>query len=391
MKVLVAETKWTGHHLFFARELAETLLGSPHQVVLDATADTADLPRRMAELAFDDIDPRIEVHHSLHGPPRGFSRISDEDGAIEADAIRTSIRDHRPDVLVLPSADAVAFHVGRGTSDPIDVESTRFVLHQPYVGYGGQGIRFAVKRELLRRRYGRLRARVAALDHRIATSLAGRPPVTIVPHPPVESETTDRSTARRRYHLEDEETVFLAAGEHSLRKGTHRLVECWPEVDATLLVVGRCSDDVHRAIEARRARSTTGRILVVDGAIENQAYADAFRAADVVTVCYPRHFGASGVLNAAIAHARPVLGSDYGAVGDTIRGFGLGTAVDCTDPAALSAALRRATIDPPRIDPDRRRPIAEFHTRGNLVGTVRNWVLGEENGSTVPFPFDSLR
>ena len=83
MKVLVAETSGTGHHLF-ARELAETLLGCP-------TRSSSMRPRTpptspaAAELAFDDIDPRIEVHPA----PRtttGFSRISDEDGAIEADA-----------------------------------------------------------------------------------------------------------------------------------------------------------------------------------------------------------------------------------------------------------------------------------------------------------------
>ena len=130
---------------------------------------------------------------------------------------------------------------------------------------------------------------------------------------------------------------------------------------------------------------------MVEGVIDAETYNNAFIAADVVTVCYPRHFGASGVLCGAIAYRRPVLGSDYGCIGDTIRSFGLGTAVDCSDSTTLRNALRRATIDPPTIDESRLRPLADFQTRSNLRKTIRAWVFGDGEGTPIPFPFQGLQ
>lgn len=389
MKIVVAESKWTGHHLFFAREIAEMLADGEHEVVFALPDADAELPKRMIELALEGIDGRIELRRSLRGPSSGFSRVSDTAGEIEVDALRSILPDLRPDTLVLPSADAIAYHLGRRPDGLVDAESTRLIMHQPYLGYRGRGWKFAAKRQTMRRRVRRLRGSIAALDHRIAESLAGIRPVTLIPGPPAISRPKTREEARKAFDLPMHRRIFLAAGEHSRRKGTDRLLSLWPaDSDATLFVVGQCSEEVRQVLRTRKGDVEADRIRVLDGVIDNQTYADAFRAADVVTVCYPSHFGASGVLNAAVCFQRPVIGSDYGCIGDSIRRFGLGTALDCGDPATLAAALADATERPPTLDRERAEGLIAFHTHDNLKRVVRTWTLGpsDEHPSPLPFP-----
>ena len=42
MRSLVAESKWTGHHLFFAAGIAEALADDDHEIVLAVTNSTRD-------------------------------------------------------------------------------------------------------------------------------------------------------------------------------------------------------------------------------------------------------------------------------------------------------------------------------------------------------------
>ena len=380
MRILVAEPKWTGHHLPIARVLASTLRGAGHEVVLAVTVSDDEVARRMTEVATADVESEgIELRRSLRGPPIGWSRIGDSDGRIEVNAISGEIERTSPDRVVVPSGDATVFHLGGGgiAHELLDSEEARFLLHQPYVGYRGRGLRFAVKRELIRRRLRRSRGGLAGLDHRIGLSLGKRNPVTLLPAPPVAVAELPRRAARTRFGIDDDRQVFLAIGEHSTRKGTERLVEAWPaDGSGTLLLVGRCSSEVRESIASRPTEVASGAIRVVDEVVDGETYAAAFHACDVVTACYPRHFGASGILTTALLLDRPILGSDYGYIGDCIESFGLGTTVDCMDPEALGASIRRSLEEPPVIDPTHSRAFREFHAPANFDRHVQMWVLG---------------
>lgn len=388
LKILVAESKWTGHHLFFARAIAKALAAADHEVILAVTESTEAVPRRMVELATGDLsDGRIVIRRTLAGPEAGFARIDDRNGRIEVDAISKQIGLIKPDRVVIPSADAAAFSLGGRSSahDLLRSEETLLILHQPYVGYRGRGVRFAVRRTLIRRRLRSNAARLAALDHRVARAMGSRHPVSILPHHASVPVDVPRIDARRRFGIRHDRPVFLAAGEHSRRKGTDGLVEAWPvNAEGTLLIVGFCSDEVRAIIANRPQDLATGRIRVLDETVDDETYSTAFEACDVVTVCYPRHFGASGILGAAVQTGRAILGSNYGYIGDCIRTFGLGAEVDCRDSNAVATALHHAIRRPPSIDPDRSRPFREFHTPGNFQRHVQMLVGGRTSDGVSP-------
>ena len=58
---------------------------------------------------------------------------------------------------------------------------------------------------------------------------------------------------------------------------------------------------------------------------------------------------ASGVLATAIGHGRPVVVSDVGSLGETVREFGLGEVATPGDAQALAEACRRLLSDPARL------------------------------------------
>ena len=388
MRILVAESKWTGHHLFFARYVAEAMTSPDHEVILAVTASNAASPHRMIEIATEGVTGSgVEIRRSLTGPEAGYARIDDRNGGIEVDTISAEVAATRPDRVVVPSADAVGFFLG-GQSiahDLLRSKATRLILHQPYVGYGGRGFRFALRREFIRHRLRKTVAGLAALDHRITRSMGSRHPVSILPNIPQTNAVVSVSDARCRFGIDHDQTVFLAAGEHSERKGTDRLVDAWPaESKGTLLIVGRCSEKVRSAVARRPKDLDAGRIRMFDEVLDESTYAAAFHACDVVTACYQHHFGVSGILHAAAQVKRPILGSDYGYIGDCIRAFGLGSVVDCRDSDALAAALREGLRQPPALDPIRSRPFHEFHTPESFRGHIRTWALGTTTGIDPP-------
>ena len=212
MRILVAESKWTGHHLFFARNVAEALKSPDDEVILAVTASTAESPRRMLEIAVENVTGGgVEIRRSLAGPEAGHARIDDRNGRIEVDTISAEIAATRPDRVVVPSADAVGFFLGGRSTAPelLRSEATRMILHQPYVGYGDRGLRFALRRELIRHRLRKSMAGLAALDHRITRAMGPRNPVSILPNIPQTGVVASVADARRRFGIDHDRQTLL--------------------------------------------------------------------------------------------------------------------------------------------------------------------------------------
>jgi glycosyltransferase involved in cell wall biosynthesis len=132
-------------------------------------------------------------------------------------------------------------------------------------------------------------------------------------------------------------------------KGLDVLVRALPTIfedvpDARLVVAGDPLDPV----EPLQALAGT---LGVEERIEWRLHyvgegelVELMDAATVVVLPY-RRLDSSGVLAAALGHARPVVASDVGSLGDIVREFGAGVVVPPGDEAALAEACVRLLTD----------------------------------------------
>jgi glycosyltransferase involved in cell wall biosynthesis len=147
-------------------------------------------------------------------------------------------------------------------------------------------------------------------------------------------------------------SAFLLFGELTARKGIIELLQaCQLLDDATaarvaLIVAGRIAPELraevgHRVRALRRHRPELW-IQVADRRLAEAEIAHTLMDCDVLLVPYQRFVGSSGLLVWAAMFQRPVITQDYGMLGQAVRDYGLGLAVDTTKPAEIAAALKRA-------------------------------------------------
>ena len=205
--------------------------------------------------------------------------------------------------------------------------------------------------------------------------------------PPVRSPEAVRATLE----VEPGRKVALMFGVLDERKGVLALLDALahvPESAAARLcvvlagaVAEREAAQVYASIQ--RLRETTRlQIVLRDAFVPEEEIQDLFRASDLALLPYVRHVGSSGVLVRAAAEGKPVVGSDYGILGEHIRRRRLGLAVDTTDPKALADALVLALTRPDALPFDAGE--AERFARENTIGRFLETLLGHMDVPTAP-------
>lgn len=144
--------------------------------------------------------------------------------------------------------------------------------------------------------------------------------------------------------------VFLLFGAITARKGIYQLLEALEKLPAEvcrqicILIVGevnsaekpRLCTQIESVCKAQPVQIITHFEFVSD--VEMQCY---YCLADFVLALYQRHVGMSGILLLAAAAQKPVLSSDYGLMGELVRRYQLGIAVDSGCSEAIAAAISR--------------------------------------------------
>jgi glycosyltransferase involved in cell wall biosynthesis len=132
-------------------------------------------------------------------------------------------------------------------------------------------------------------------------------------------------------------------------KGLDVLLRALEELpDVRLVVAGDPLDPVGPLQELARTTGVAARVEWRLGFVPEDEVSRLFGAATLVVLPY-RRTDASGVLATAIGHGRPLVVTDVGSLGETVRDFGLGEVVPPGDPTALAAACRRLLDDPARL------------------------------------------
>ncbi|MFQ5568041.1 MAG: glycosyltransferase family 4 protein [Rhodothermales bacterium] len=199
----------------------------------------------------------------------------------------------------------------------------------------------------------------------------------VAPLPPPAS----RSEMRARWGVEANRKVALFFGSIEARKGIHQTLEALcllpPEAHEKLclVMVGSIPETEKEPVRTgiRHVREKTNAQVVVEHRfVEEEEIQGILEASDLVLLPYQRHVGSSGVLIRAALASVPVLGSDYGLVGEQLRSRSLGLAIDTTVPSAVATGIERWLADPDRFpfDAEAARRFATENTAERFAATL---------------------
>lgn len=159
------------------------------------------------------------------------------------------------------------------------------------------------------------------------------------------------SELKKELGIESNRKVLLAFGILAdARKGTRQLLEALQQLKPELgqkiciLLVGEPFSKGQATIESWLApvRSLLQvQVITQFGYIPESDVPLYFQLADFVMAPYQRHAGMSGIILLAAGAKKPILSSNYGLMGEVVKHYSLGIAVDTTITAEIAAGLTR--------------------------------------------------
>lgn len=162
--------------------------------------------------------------------------------------------------------------------------------------------------------------------------------------------------------IETGRKICLLFGALTERKGIYQLLEAIPLLKPEIchqlafVFVGESHPSHQKRID--QAVKELQRICPVQIILHYQFVADEdvqkyFQISDLVLAPYQKHVGMSGILILAAAAQKPVLSSNYGLMGEIIRQYQLGLAVDTTVPKQIAQGLVKFVNDSDELIGDR--------------------------------------
>ena len=186
--------------------------------------------------------------------------------------------------------------------------------------------------------------------------LGGSANVIHLPDPAPFAYSCDRPTdpLRQQLNIEPDRTVFLFFGRLSeSRKGVPQLVEAISMLSSDLcqkiclLFAGEPEGAGTEQLDLwlTPIRDSGVQIVSCHGYIPESEVPNYFQLADVVLAPYQKHVGMSGILLLAASARKPLLSSNYGLMGEMVRRYGLGVAVDSTSPQEIAQGVSRFLLE----------------------------------------------
>ena len=125
-------------------------------------------------------------------------------------------------------------------------------------------------------------------------------------------------------------------GLHILLQAMHELPEC------RLTIAGDFKEASYKKrILAEISLLPKEQVNLIDRFVDDDEIAGIFAMSGLLVLPYTFFFGQSGVLRLAMQFGLPVVASDIGGPGESIREWGVGTCVVPNDPKALAEGIRR--------------------------------------------------
>ena len=193
---------------------------------------------------------------------------------------------------------------------------------------------------------------------------------------PVETEQTDKSTARQLLGIPTEGKYIGTVGAIAAKKGCLEILQAVAEgsvaPDVRVLLLGGHSDEVRQALKTRFVELVDqGRVISIDRYVELEELNRGLAAMDVVFVGYQDHVGIASVVLRAAAAQRPVLMGHFRWGKRVGSEFNLGWNVDFSDQRQLAKTLRTALGQIEEWEPSQAgQLLVQFHESQNFGASL---------------------
>lgn len=147
----------------------------------------------------------------------------------------------------------------------------------------------------------------------------------------------DRSKARQKLDLPEDQKILLSVGHLIERKGHHIAIEAMADIpDALLMIIGAGPEQ--KNLEALAAAKGVQDRVSFKGQLPNESLKDWYSAADALTLCSSRE-GWANVLLEAMACGTPVVATRIWGTPEVVASPAAGVLMDDRTSASLVAAL----------------------------------------------------
>jgi len=150
----------------------------------------------------------------------------------------------------------------------------------------------------------------------------------------------EASHAKQKLGIAADRYLVVCPGAVNAHKGSDTLIDAVLAMDTSipvqLMLFGKHSPE----IKAKLKDLDDARVVSVDRFSTPEEFDLLFAAADLISVCYPRHIGSASILLRAAAAGKQVIASDFGWIGWATNKFRLGQACDATSPDAIKDLIQ---------------------------------------------------
>lgn len=385
MRVLIFEPKFVGHFIGFAVVTANAFAQLGCKVTILLPKQAQDTPQAKIKLAH--LPDNVEVRFAIDVPKLYQKWIN---AKFESEALALVLEEFPTDHLVLSSGDFVLTGLlknGALRRRLKSLGSVDLVMHNCQQVYPKLGIRqrclcifdrlaVSLARGIRLLTVDPFATSAAAVSH---MSLLGNP-VHPLPHfREVPDNPISQAEARTLLGLPAEGRMLGSVGDLGRRKGTELLINSFarsnPQANDKLVLFGLLSGTAKQTLQQHRQLVDEGKIISRDSFVSDTDFFNFFYAMDALWAGFPHQVGiASTQLYAAVAQ-KPVISSNYGAVGWLTEEFGLGKAFPGTVEAMTEAIAWFLQAEEWSPDPEGLERLLTYHTTENfnehITRTVR--------------------
>jgi glycosyltransferase involved in cell wall biosynthesis len=185
---------------------------------------------------------------------------------------------------------------------------------------------------------------------------------------------------REKLCIEKDRKICLLFGALTSRKGIYEtldaLLDLPDKVHQNLCIVlaGQANSQEQNRLIAKIAEVTASCSVQIIKNFEFIMESEVpiyFQMADIVLAPYQRHVGMSGILLQAAVAGKPVLSSSFGLMGEMVRKYCLGLAIDSSKPSEIATALNKLINDSvPQFDVEKMKAFAKENSADKFASVI---------------------